>query len=227
MPESSDGHELLRQEWAETPPDVSYRFVVSPETLRAADAVVRVALKKKRSAWRRALAFPVSWLLRYVVSALMIALIVWLSWQAGFLVDRLSSGVVPPIAAFLVAVVGLMAGLRIGLRRLTRLPLGRLYQEFYSGNEFLLEGRKSHLWFDERSAGAIRRWSTFGRLVEFEEGMWLFLRRSRTFAGLRGILISKESLPGSCAWSELQAYLRQRIAEGARDEAEAQKISNA
>jgi hypothetical protein len=89
-----------------------------------------------------------------------------------------------------------------------------LYREFYSDNEFLLEGRKSHLWFEERSAGAIREWSTFESLVEFDEGMWLFLRRSTTFAGLRGILISMESLPGSCAWSELTVYLRQRIGEG-------------
>jgi hypothetical protein len=94
--------------------------------------------------------------------------------------------------------------------------LQQLYREFYSGNEFLLEGRKSHLWFEERSAGAIRQWSTFESLVEFDEGMWLFLRRSTTFAGLRGILISTESLPGSFAWSELKAYLSQRIGEGAR-----------
>lgn len=87
-----------------------------------------------------------------------------------------------------------------------------------------MEGWKSHLWFDERSAGVIRRWSTFQQVVEFDEGMWLFLRRSTTFAGLRGILISKESLPGSCAWPELRMYLRQRIDEGAEHEAGARKL---
>ena len=53
--------------------------------------------------------------------------------------------------------------------------------------------------------------------------MWLFLRRGTTFAGLRGILISKESLPGSCSWSELKVYLRQRIDEGESHEAEVRK----
>ena len=64
-------------------------------------------------------------------------------------------------------------------------------------------------------------------LVEFDEGMWLLLRRSTTFAGLRGILISKDSLPGSCAWSELKVYLSQRIEEGAEDEAQARTTSSA
>ena len=96
-----------------------------------------------------------------------------------------------------------------------RLSFQRFYREFYSDNEFLLEGPKSHLWFDEQSDGAIRRLATFEQLVEFEEGMCLFLRRRTIFAGLRGILISKNSPPGSCAWSELQMYLSQRIeAEG-------------
>jgi hypothetical protein len=119
------------------------------------------------------------------------------------------------IIAFLVTLLGLTAGLRILVQRLSKLSFQRLYCEFYSDNEFLLEGRKSHLWFEERCAGAIREWSTFESVVEFDEGMWLFLRRRTTFAGLRGILISTESLPGSCTWSELKLYLRQRIGEGA------------
>ena len=53
-------------------------------------------------------------------------------------------------------------------------------------------------------------------LVEFDEGLWLFLRRRTTFAGLRGILITTESLPGSCAWTELNVYLRQRIGDDLR-----------
>jgi hypothetical protein len=123
------------------------------------------------------------------------------------------------MVTFLIAFLGLVVGFRIAMRRLAKLSFDRLYREFYSDNEFLLEGRRSHLWFDEQSAGAIRRWSSFERLVEFEEGMWLLLRRRRTFAGLRGILISKDSLPNSCSWSELQMYLRQRIEEAAREEA--------
>jgi hypothetical protein len=104
-----------------------------------------------------------------------------------------------------------------------RFSFQRFYREFYSDNEFLLEGRKSHLWFDEQSAGPIRRWATFEQLIEFEEGTWLFLRRRTTFAGLRGILTSKNSLPNSCAWSELQMYLCQRIGEAASCEAESAK----
>ena len=115
-------------------------------------------------------------------------LVAWLSFQTA----RLFDVTLLRIIAFLVAFVGLTAGLGILGRRLSKLPLQQLYREFYSGNEFLLEGRKSHLWFEERSAGAIRQWSTFESLVEFDEGMWLFLRRRRTFANLRGILISKD-----------------------------------
>jgi len=117
--------------------------------------------------------------------------------------------------AFLVIFLGLAAGFRSVMRRLAKFASRSLYREFYADVEFLVEGRKSHLWFDERSAGAIRRWSTFEQVVEFEEGMWLFLRRRTTYAGQRGILISKESLPGSCSWSDLQMYVRQRIEEGA------------
>jgi hypothetical protein len=148
--------------------------------------------------------------------------------HALFALQRADSGPVLLIVTFLassltflVSFFGLWAGFRIAVRRLDRSSFERTYGEFYSGNEFLLEGRKSHLWLDERSAGAIRRWSTLEQLVEFDEGMWLILQRRTAFAG-RGILISKESLPGSCIWSELKEYLGQRI-EGAKQEAEAQK----
>ena len=224
MPKSSELHQSLRQEWAETPPDVSYRFVVSQETLRAADAVVSAVRKKKARRWKRALGFPR--LRRFCTTCVMtgyVVLVAWLSFQAA----RLFDATFLRIMAFLVAFVGLTAGVGFFGRRASKLPFRQLYREFYSGNEFLLEGRKSHLWFEERSAGAIRQWSTFESIVEFDEGMWLFLRRSTTFAGLRGILISKESLPGSCAWSELKVYLSQRIEEGAEDEAQARTTSSA
>ena len=223
MPKSSELHQSLRQEWAETPPDVSYRFVVSQETLRAADAVVSAVRKKKARRWKRALGFLTSSVLYYMVMTGYVVLVAWLSFQAA----RLFDVTLLRIMAFVVAFVGLTAGLGFFGRRASKLPLQRLYREFFSDNEFLLEGRKSHLWFEERSAGAIRQWSTFESLVEFDEGMWLFLRRRMTFAGLRGILISKESLPGSCAWSELKVYLSQRIEEGAEDEAQARTTSSA
>jgi hypothetical protein len=169
-------------------------------------------------------------ILRLIVGALVVALLVWLSLQPALLVDRtldatqrLGSGAALPVITFLVIFASLLVGFRIAVRRMVKSPLHRLYREFYADNEFLLEGRKSHLWFDEQSAGAIRRWSTFAQLVEFEEGMWLFLRRRTTFAGQRGILITKDSLPGSCTWDELKEYVRQRIEEGAKDEAEARK----
>jgi hypothetical protein len=219
MPESSGTHKPLRQEWAETPPDVSYRFVVSPGTLHVAGTVASAVIKKRRSRRERALGFLMSLVLYYFVMTLWVLLVSWLSIQAALLF----SSTLLRIVAFLVTFLGLIAGVRIAGRRLSRLSAQRLYREFYSDNEFLLEGRKSHLWFDERSAGAIRQWSTFEQVVEFEEGMWLFLRRGTTFAGLRGILISKESLPGSCSWSELKVYLRQRIDEGESHEAEVRK----
>jgi hypothetical protein len=219
MPESSGTHKPLRQEWAETPPDLSYRFVVSPGTLHVAGTVASAVIKKRRSRRERALGFLMSLVLYYFVMTLWVLLVSWLSIQAALLF----SSTLLRIVAFLVTFLGLIAGVRIAGRRLSRLSAQRLYREFYSDNEFLLEGRKSHLWFDERSAGAIRQWSTFEQVVEFEEGMWLFLRRGTTFAGLRGILISKESLPGSCSWSELKVYLRQRIDEGESHEAEVRK----
>src|SRR5262252_802386 len=234
MAESSGAHTLQRQEWVETPPDVSYRFVVSPATLQAANFVARAVLHKKKSWWKRAIAFFMRDILRFIVGALIIALSGWLSLQPALVVDRaldatqrVGSGALLPVVTFLVTFLGLLAGFRIAVRRLVSLSFQRFYSEFYSDNEFLLEGRKSHLWFDEQSAGAIRRWSTFEQLVEFEEGMWLFLRRRTTFAGLRGILISKDSLPNSCTWSELQTYLSQRIEEGVEYNSEARKTSNA
>jgi hypothetical protein len=215
MSETSDTHKTLRQEWAETPPDVSYRFVISPGTMQAAGTVASAVIKKRKTRLERALAFLMSQVLYYFVMMLWILMVSWLSVQAALLFSNTPLRIV----AFLVTFSGLIAGVRIAVRRLSRLSAQRLYREFYFDNEFLLEGRKSHLWFDERSAGAIRRWSTFEQVVEFEEGMWLFLRRGTTFAGLRGILISKESLPNSCSWSELQEYLRQRIEDGAKCEA--------
>jgi ABC-type bacteriocin/lantibiotic exporter with double-glycine peptidase domain len=213
--ELSGTHNLLRQEWAETLPEVSYRFVVSPGTMRAAEAAARAFHQKKKSWWQRAIVGFLHSVLRVALGSLVMVLLVWLSLQPAFIVDRAldttQRSPLLPITIFLVAFAGLLAGFRFAIRRLVRLRLDRFYREFYSDNEFLLEGRKSHLWFDERSAGAIRRWSTFEKLVEFDEGMWLFLRQRTTFAGLRGILISKDSLPNSCTWSELQTYLRQRL----------------
>ena len=58
MAESAGAHEPLRQEWVEAPPDVSYRFVVRPGTLQAADSVARAFLRRrwhKRRKVRRAL----------------------------------------------------------------------------------------------------------------------------------------------------------------------------
>jgi hypothetical protein len=230
MEESSGAHKQLRQEWVETPPDVSYRFVVSPGTLRAAEPVARAVSLKKRSWRQRAMALFVKYVLGSVVGAPVIVLFGWLALQPAIVVyraldvtQRPASAVLLAIATFLATFLGLFGGVLIVSRYLIKLSFQRFYREFYADNEFVLEGRQSHLWFDEQSAGAIRRWSTFEQLVEFDEGMWLFLRRRRTFAGLRGILISKESLPNSCNWNELQTYLTRRIEEAARHDAGVQK----
>ncbi len=202
-------YKALLQEWADSPPDVSYRFVVSPGTLRAAEAVAAAFLMKRRNRWRRAIAFVMSLAGYYLVWTLYIVFVSWLSIQAALLF----SNTLLRILAFLITFLGLTAGLRLLPRRFFELPFRRRYLEFYSDNEFLLECRRSHLWFEERSAGAIRRWSAFEQVLEFEEGMWLFLRRGKAFGNLRGILVSKESLPNSCSWGELRAYIQQRIHE--------------
>jgi hypothetical protein len=217
----SGAHKSLRQEWIETPPDVSYRFVVSLDTARAGDSVVRTLLQQKQSWWQRAVALFMRDLLRLVMGALLVALLGWFSFHLALVVDhaldatrRLQSVAFLPILTLLMF-LSLLAVVHIVARRLARSAFQRFYRDFYFDNEFLLEGRESYLWFEEQSAGAIRRWSTFEQLVEFDEGMWLFLRRRTTYAGYRGILISKESLPGSCPWDELKEYLRQRIEQGA------------
>ena len=215
-------HEPLRREWVEVPPDVSYRFVVSLSTLHAADRAMRAVRQEKARWWQRHIAYFVGNTFRFILGGLFVALLAWIALQPALLVDRavdasqrFGTGALLPIAAFLVVFFVLLAGLRAADRRLAPRLLKRLHDEFYADNEFLLEGRTSHLWFDEQSAGAIRRWSTFGRLVEFDEGLWLLLRKRTTFAGQRGILVSKESLPGSCGWDEFTAYLRQRVEENA------------
>jgi hypothetical protein len=221
MGESQSVHIPLRQEWAGTPAEVSYRFVVSPATLRRANVALQSFRRRKKSGRRRVLASFALVFLRYLIGYSTMALLGWLSFLSAEMVDR-ALGAAPhseflPIVTFLAIFSGLFVGFRVAARRLARLPLERLYQEFYDGNEFLLEGRKSHLWFDERSAGAIRRWSTFERILEFEEGMWLLLRRRTTFAGLRGLLISKESLADSCEWAELRMYASERIGSRSGD----------
>jgi len=236
MAQSSGAHDRLRQEGVEMPPDISYRFVVGLGTLRAADSAGRTAFQKKSSWWQRVIAE----ITRFIVGALLIALFGWLSFQIGDVVYRaldatqyFGGGAFVPIITFLVFVVaylGLFTGLRTAMRRLRQrlvtLRLQRIYRELYLDNEFLLEGRKSHLWLDERSGGAILRWSSFEQLVEFEEGILLFLRRRTTYAARLFILISKESRPGSCTWSELREYLVQRFKEGEKYWTEAQEASN-
>jgi hypothetical protein len=214
-------HNQLRQEWMETPPDLSYQFVVSFDTLRAAGVAYSATFKKKMRWWARALRYFVVLILKSAFAILIVGLMLWLPYQASVLVDRLSDATqrlggnaIVSVITFLITLVALSIGLRIVGRRLNKRPTAH-YHEFYAGNEFIVEARKSHLWFAERSAGAIRRWSTFEQVVEFEEGMWLLLRRSTTFAALRGLLIARESLPGSCDWNDLKAYVRQRIEEAA------------
>ena len=134
MAQTSSAHEPLRQEWAETPPDVSYRFVVSLATLRAADAVVRARLQKKPNGrWRRAMAFFMRDMLRMVIGALVLALLAWLALQPALMVHgaldeskRLGSGAVLPVATFLVVFLGLFAGCRICNQADRRLVVDRV-----------------------------------------------------------------------------------------------------
>src|SRR5215467_13170449 len=187
MPNSSSGHEELRQEWREEPPDISYRFVVSLGTLRSAYSVLEAVRKKKIALWKRALIFTISLILKLIGSVLLVALAAWPAFELARLVDREFSADMPFLTAisFLVVFLAIFSASCVGLRRLGKLPSQQLYREYFADNVFLMEARKSHVWFDERSAGAIRRWSTFEQFVEFDEGMWLVLRRRTTFAGLR------------------------------------------
>jgi hypothetical protein len=223
MSEPSGAHQSIRNEWVETPPDVSYRFVVNLATLRAADAVARAVRRTKKRWWQRGLGFLMQDLVRFVVGGVIMVFFGWIAVQAALVVmdttEQFGVRAVLPTVIFLIVFLGLLAGFRYAVRRWASLSLQRFHREFFADNEFLLEGRPSHLWFDEQSSGALRRWSTFEQPVEFQGGMWLFLRRRTTFAGLRGILISRDSLPNSCTWSELQTYLRRRIEEGAKHHA--------
>src|SRR6266581_7442021 len=115
MRESSDEHTSLRQEWAETPPDVSYRFVVSRRSLRAAQAVASAARKKKEGRWKRALAFLSLLVAYYIIMTSYVMLVAWLSFRAALLLDV----TVLRIVAFLVTFFGLNAGFRILFQRLS------------------------------------------------------------------------------------------------------------
>jgi len=48
--------------------------------------------------------------------------------------------------------------------------------------------------------------------------MWLLLRYGPRASLYDGLIISRDSLPGSCTWDELRAYLKQQI-ENAEAEA--------
>ena len=128
MAQSSGAHEPLRQEWIETPPDVSYRFVVSLGTLQAAQSVAQAVLRKQGSWWQRALASFMRDILRLIVGAFVIALLGWLSLQPARVVDRaldetqrLGTGALLPIVTFLVTFVGLF-----GVYRLANSTLGEI-----------------------------------------------------------------------------------------------------
>ena len=214
MAESGAHGSLRKQGAAETRPDVSYRFVVSFSTHQAASVAWQTTTRKKRRG-------PVtSFLARYVAQPIGALLYALLCLKLATVVYHAVAAVQPaPIAGLMATVTffGLTVGLALAggllVPRLQKKQLWRSYQEVYVDNEFLLEGRRSHLWFDDRCVGAVRHWSTVDRVVEFEDGIWLFLRKR----GLsrEAYLISKESLPGSCPWDELKAYLGDRIAEGA------------
>jgi hypothetical protein len=218
IPQPHDVHKHLRLEWGETPPDLAYRFVVSFDALQAANVAERASPKRKMRRWERAPRYVFAFILKY---ALYWGVALGIPYLVAILVDRLfnaterlGGNAIVGVMTFLATFAAISISGRILIRR-TKAQATAYYREFFGGNEFLLEVRKSHLWFAERSAGAIRRWSTFEAVVEFEQGMWLFLRRATTFASRRGLLITRESLPGSCDWKDLSAYVRERIQEAA------------
>jgi hypothetical protein len=220
MTTSAGAHQLLRREVAETPPDMSYRFVVSFATDLAARAAWHAATAKK-AGWRRAAAFR---LRRAVRLAWGVALMFFLFGLGAWIYDGLMSIQAPAIAgsvAVAVCLAGIIGFPALVIRRALARALARMrrefHAEFFADNVFLVEGRKSCLWYDERTVGAVRRWSTFARVVEFDDGLWLIVRRGRMFAGLSGFLISKEGLPGSCNWEEFKGYVNERIAEASKD----------
>jgi hypothetical protein len=135
LQEFSDTHKPLRQEWVETPPDVSYRFVVSLHTLRAANAASQAFRRKKKMSWsRRLVASFVLLTLRLIVGSLLLALYAWISFQPARIVDQAlgttSHSELLSFITFLVFFIGLLVGGRIALLRLARLPIERLHGEF-------------------------------------------------------------------------------------------------
>jgi hypothetical protein len=71
MAELPGAHESLRKEGAETPPDVSYRFVVSFGTCQAASAAWQAATRKK-TRWARTRAFLVRHIGRLILGLLLL-----------------------------------------------------------------------------------------------------------------------------------------------------------
>jgi hypothetical protein len=220
MQDSSGVHEQYRRELREVAPDVSYGFVVDSRTAQASLRVLSAVAKRRRTFSERVLFGLLSWTSIVILGVLGLGASLWLSIQSAQFVDRqfgpdahFSNNNFLPMVTFLVVFVVTYSLILIGLRRLAKLSARGQYQYLYEDNVFLLEGRKSHLWLDERSAGAIRRWSAFDELVEFNEGIWLILRRRAKFVPVWAVLIGKDSLPGSCKWSELRDYLWQRIEE--------------
>jgi hypothetical protein len=122
------------------------------------------------------------------------------------------------VAGFLIAYLGVLITIVAGGRLSAKLRFKRLHREQFSGTEFLLQGRKSCTWFEHQHIGAIRRWSKYRQVVEFDGGMWQLLRYGPRASLYDGLIISRDSLPGSCTWDELRAYLKQQI-ENAEAEA--------
>lgn len=217
MTDTSGAHGSLRKEGAETPPDVSYRFVVSLGTFQAASAAWQASKAKKRH--RPVVAF----FARHVGRLLFGMLLLFFCFMVAVAVFHVVAAFQPRHIAGIVAtitvvatIVGLVIATRILIPRWQKRQLWRSHQELCFENETLLEGRKSHLWYDDQYSAAVRPWSAFDRIVEFDEGMWLVLRQRTKFGPLRGsYVISKESLPGSCSWDEFKAYVEARLTERA------------
>jgi len=216
QPLSSDPHDALRKEWAETPAELTYRYVVSFERFQAAHAAARNRFNRA-GRWQRAIAFFGRDVLRLIVGAAVVAILAWVSLQGALVASRLlgSAGAAEvspliPVGTFVSIFLLLFIAFRLAVPRLVTLMAYRTYCEYFRGTEFTVEAANSLLSFGDRSATVIRRWSAIEEAREFEGGLWLFVKRPTARAKQVGILISAESLPGSCSWERLRAYVQGR-----------------
>jgi hypothetical protein len=84
MPTSRGSYQALLRECSETPPEISYRFVVSLDALRKATQATEIILRDAGGPVERALTL----FLQFVLIASLAASIMWVGWYFSLLSER-------------------------------------------------------------------------------------------------------------------------------------------